>query len=267
MLNFIKNYLLEKIDNYTFYTCSNNYDQMIEIDDKIECKTGIMNVKITFYKISDNYDDFFDTLNENENENIVELNVRGVFGGNIYDISKFVEKFRLPSNITKLRLPYLGKNIDNCLRQITDKLKLPTNIEKLCLQRLNDIESIDFSENTRLRSIKIMEDSELSTSEIIIPKNIVKLTNHGYVLCSVFKLPVHIQILKLYYLSHIISINFEENNELDKIIVEDDFCMPIEVIDLSCMYNLKIVKIKTQTKQTKFLEKLKLSYGTVVEFY
>ncbi len=234
---------------------------MIHIDDDnvynfVEHETKKIYVTIDFTKHNINYDLFFDALNKNKNVSELCIDSRHISNDN--DVNRFMENFKLPSNITKLSLPPLER--------ISNKVELTSNIEKLSLQRQKDVGNIDFTKNTKLKYIKIMTEISVDTTEFNIPKHVVKFYNGGYIMYKCFKLPQQIQILKLENMTHIFNVVFDENSDLEKIVILDDIFMPPKT-DFSQFYNLKIVKIKTQSKQTEFLEKMKLPYGTVVEFY
>ncbi len=92
-----------------------------------------------------NHELFFDTLCKNKNA--TKLYVTALVGQTDIDVDEFIKLFRLPSNITELGLPFMGK--------AQTSITLPPNIEKLILYRLIDIYNIDFTRNTKLKHIEI----------------------------------------------------------------------------------------------------------------
>ncbi len=225
-------------------------------------------------KIVHDYGPIIDILSKNRNA--TKLWIRGTYGSYDNTINKFMEKIRLPTNITALRLPYLKK--------MTYKYKLPPNIEKLTLYRMDHLDKLDFTENTKLKYLKILEPKRAKTYSFNIPKNVIKLYVGSGEFCNIFSseycdtfngfvLPSNIRILKLDCQEHINKIIINENTNLEKIIVLYCHEPAKKIIDLSHIYSLKTVILRSDTNcvffeniRNRIPEKIKLPYGAVIEF-
>ncbi len=231
-----------------------------DINDYVEHKTGKLHINLVCDIKPPDYGPFFNALNRNNK--LVEFDVYGLYSNSgDYNIGKFMEKIRLPSNITKLGLPVFD-NMNN-------KFVLPSHIEKLSLQSMTNITSIYFTENTKLKYIKFTHGYDVDEFENNIPKSVVKLYIGDYVYSTLLKLPPQIKFLKLNNPVYVNRIDFSHNSILEKIVITDIFTIPKEIIDLSHIYSLKIIKMRTipTQKQCELLEKIKLPYGIAIDFY
>ncbi len=193
----------------------------------------------------------------NRNKNKIKLDI-GLQSGILSDFDpiSFTGHFKTPLHTVKLKLP--------SLLGIPHKLKLSQNIEKLTLQRSSDIENIDFTENVKLKHICI-NDFRTSDQQHSIPTNVVKICIDEKPKC--FVLPPHVRFLKVRCIEYMNVISLSKDSELEKINVTDYDTIPKKVVNLSHIYNLKIIKARAGSRQTEFLKKMKLPYGTVAEFY
>ncbi len=95
------------------------------------------------------YELFFSTLNKNKTATKLSMCLEPTNGEALDDVHGFLKHFKIPPNITKLRLPYLTN--------IPYKLTLPQHIEELTLQHILDIDNIYFTENIELKHIQILD--------------------------------------------------------------------------------------------------------------
>ncbi len=242
------------------------------MSDHVMNKLDTVHIVLDFNGDKTDYKLFFDMLNKNTR--VIELVIDG-FNNSYktrynFDISGFVENFRLPSNITKLNLP--------CLNNIKEKsLVIPPNIEKLTLERLCDIEGINFAESTKLKYVRILEGTinydPYPSKEIKLdmPTSVVKI--YMYTVRHKMTIPPNIKKLKLGCFIDLNNVIFMENIELEEIDISDEHEYYYKHVikhcrthDLSHVYNLKTIKIKTQFPNI-YTDKIKLPYGAIVEFY
>ncbi len=228
----------------------------INLYDYVEHTMGTIRVDILEDDYGNDFEQFFEALNKNNHQ--IKLDI-GLQSGELYDysINEFAKYFRTPLNTIKLKLP--------SLYGIPHKLKLSPNIEKLTLYRLCDVDDIDFTENIKLKHIGIAGFSTANVNHSSIPTNIVKIHIIDKPKC--FNLPPQIRILKVQCLEDMNGIVLTKDSKLEKINIIDGDIPPKKVINLSHIYNLKIIKTRTYGEQTDFAKKIKLPYTTVVEFY
>ncbi len=93
----------------------------------------------------------FETINKNKNSTeLIITNCEHLYVGAI-NFNNFIQKFRVPLNITTIELPIIYYDEYDKLRII-----LQPHIVNLKLHSVNDLFNIDYSENTDLQTIKIV---------------------------------------------------------------------------------------------------------------